>query len=77
MVKRILTKKIDRQLAGQTSLVPFMNIRECFNKKVTFNMTDSIEQNIDKLMFMMGKLVMGYEGQNRPFELCVYQSNKG
>ena len=41
-VKRILTKeKIDRQLAGQT---PFRRIREGFNKKVTFDMTDSIEQ---------------------------------
>ena len=66
--KRILTKeKIDRQFAGQTSSTPFMSIREGFNKKVTFNMTDSIEQKIDKLMVMMGKLVMEDDGQNRPF----------
>ena len=33
MVNRILTKeKIDRQLAGQTSSTPFLNIREGFNK---------------------------------------------
>ena len=69
MTKRILTKeKIDRQLAGQTSLTPFMKIKESFGKKVTFNMTDSIEQKIDKLTVMMGKLVMEDEGQNRPFE---------
>ena len=37
--KRILTKeKIDRQLAGQTSSTPFKNIRDGFNKRVTFNM---------------------------------------
>ena len=32
-VKRILTKeKIDRQLAGQTSSTPFMNIKEGYSK---------------------------------------------
>ena len=69
MVKRILTKeKIDRQLARQTSLTPFMSIKEGFGKKVTFDMMGSIEQKIDKLMVMMGKLVMEDEGQNRPFK---------
>ena len=69
MVKRILTKeKIDRQLAGQTSLTLFMSIREGFNKRFTFNITDSIEQKIDKLMVMMVKLVTEDEGQNRPFK---------
>ena len=57
--KRILTKeKIDRQLAGQTSSTQFMSIKEGFRKKVTFDMMDGIEQKIDKLMVMMGKLVM-------------------
>ena len=66
VVKRILTKgKIDIQLAGQTSSTPFMSIKEGFSKRVTFDMTDGIEQNIDKLMVMMGKLVMEDEGQNR------------
>ena len=40
-------------------------------------MTDGIEQNIDKLMPMMAKLVMEDEGQNRPFKPWVYQSNRG
>ena len=36
--KRILTKeKIDRQLAGQTSSTPFMNISDGINKRVTFD----------------------------------------
>ena len=39
-------KGIDRQLAGQTSSTPFMNIRDSFNKRVTFDMTDSMEQKI-------------------------------
>ena len=57
MTKSILTKKIDRQLAGQTSSTPFMSIRDGLNKRVTFNMTDDVEQKIDKLTVMMGKLV--------------------
>ena len=76
--KRILTKeKIDGQLAGQNSLTPFISITEGFGKKVTFDMTDGIEKKIHKLMVMMGKLVMEYEGQNRPFKAQVYQSNRG
>ena len=64
--KRIFTKeKIDRQLAEQTSSTPFMNIKEGYSKKVTFNMMDSIEQKRDKLTVMMGKLVTEDEGQNR------------
>ena len=32
--KRILTKeKVDRQLAGQSSSTPFMNIRDGYNSK--------------------------------------------
>ena len=38
---------------------------------------DGIEQKIDKLTVMMGKLVMEDEGQNRPFKPQVYQSNRG
>ena len=62
-----MKEKIDRQLAGETSSTPFMNIKEGFSK-VTFNMKDSIEQKIDKLMVMIGKLVMEDKGQNRQFK---------
>ena len=68
--KRILTKeKIDRQLVGQSSSTPFMNIHEEHNKMATFNRTDNLEQKIDKLMVIMGKLVTKDEGQNRQFKL--------
>ena len=78
MAKRILTKEnIDRQLAGQTSMTPFMNIKEGFSKKVTFDKMDGMEQKIDKLMVMMGKLVIEDKGQNRQFKPQVYQSNRG
>ena len=77
MAERILTKeKIGKQLVGQLSSISFMNIQEC-NKRVTFNMTDGLEQKIDKLMVMMGKLVLKDNRQNRQFKLPVHQSNRG
>ena len=67
--KRVLMKeKIDRQLVGQSSLTPFMNMRDNSNKGVTFNMTDDIEQKLDKLTVMMGKLVTENEGQSKQFK---------
>ena len=76
--KRILTKeKIDRQLAGQTSLTPFMSVRDGHNKRVTFDATDDIEWKIDKLMTMMGKLVTEDAEQSKTFKPWVYQSNIG
>ena len=56
IAKRILTKekKIDRQLAGQSSFTLVMNIWEEHDKRVTLDTTESLEQKIDKLMVMMG-----------------------
>ena len=69
IAKRVLMKeKIDRQLAGQNSLTPFMNMRDKPNNRVTFDMTDDIEQKLDKLAAMMGKLVTGDEEQSKQFE---------
>ena len=53
-----MKEKIDRQLAGQSSLTPFMSMGDNFNKKVTF----------DKLTLMMGKLVTEDKRQNKPFK---------
>ena len=56
--KRILTKeKLDRQLTGQTSTSPFMNIRDGTDKRVSFNTRDELGDKIDKLTVMMSKLV--------------------
>ena len=54
-----------------------MNIRDNYRKKVTFDMADGIEQKIDQLMLMMGKLVTEDKGQNKLFKPRVYQSNRG
>ena len=76
--KRVLTKeKMDRQLAGQTSLTPFMSIRDNCSKSVTFDMTDSIKQKVDQLMLMMGKLVTADKGQSKLFKLQKYISQIG
>ena len=64
--KRVVMKeKIDRQLAGQTSLTSFMNMRDNSNKRVTFNTMDNIEQKLGKLIVIMGKLVIEDEGQSK------------
>ena len=46
--KRILTKgKKDRQLAGQSSSTPFMNLKDGYNsKEVTRDMQDSLDHKI-------------------------------
>ena len=45
-----------------------MNIKEGDRKRVTFDMMDGIEQKIDILTVMMGKLVTEDEGHNRQFK---------
>ena len=54
-----------------------MNIQEEHNKRVAFDMTDGLDQKIDKLTVMMDKSVMKDDGQNRQFKLLVYQTNRG
>ena len=66
--KENFNKRNNKQLAGQPSSTPFMNIHEEQNKRVTFDTTDGLEQKIDKLTVMMGKLVTKDEGQNRQFK---------
>ena len=72
--KRILTKeKLDKQLMGQTSTSPFMNIRGGTEKKV-FNATDELGDKIDKLTAMMGRLVAKESNDKRPFKPQIYKS---
>ena len=54
--KRILTKeKLDKQLTGQTSTSPFMNVSNGTERKVSFNARDELRDKIDKLTVMMRK----------------------
>ena len=53
-----MKEKIDRQLVGQSSSTPFMNVRDGYNGKkvVTFDTQDRLDNKIDKLTSMMNKL---------------------
>ena len=68
--KRILTKeKIDRQLAGQSSSMPFMNIKDQYvSKKVTFYTQDSLDEKIDRFASMMSKLIAQDDAQTKQFK---------
>ena len=73
--KRILTKeKLDRQLTGQTSTSPFINIRDVFNRKVSLNITDELGDKIDKLTVMLGQFTAKDNNTRRPFKPQIYQS---
>ena len=53
--KRILTKeKLDKQLTGQTSTSPFINVRN--RQRVSFNTRDELGHKIDKKTVMMSRL---------------------
>ena len=68
-------ENVDRQLAGQSSSTPFMNIKDgCISKKVTFDTQDSLDEKIDRLMSMMGKLTSQDDDQNKQFKPNIYQS---
>ena len=65
---RMLTKEtIDRQIAGQSPLTPFINIRDGYNSKkvVTFDMQDRLDNKIDKLTSMMSKLTTQGNNHNK------------
>ena len=56
--KRILTKeKLDKQLTGQVSTSPFMSIREGASRRVSFDTREELNDEIDKLMVMIGMVV--------------------
>ena len=68
--KTILTKeKLDRQLTGQSSTSPFMNIRDGNDRRVSFNARDELGDKIDKSTAMMSKLVAKESHERKPF-LC-------
>ena len=56
--KRNFDKGKDRQTVSRTDFLNSVHEhKRRFNKKVTCDMADNLEQKIDKLMVMMGKLV--------------------
>ena len=73
--KRILTKeKLDKQLTGQTSTSPFMNIREGTDRIVSFHARDESGDKIDKLTIAMSKLAATDNHKRRAFRPQIYKS---
>ena len=67
--KRILTKeKLDKQLTGQTSTSPFMNIRDGTERKVSFKARDGLGAKIDKLTVVVSRLAAQDRYEKRPFK---------
>ena len=74
--KNMMKGKIDRQLAEQSSSTPFMSTRDTYNKNITFDTRGRLEDKIDKLKVMMGKLAKRDNGTNRQFKPQIYQSKR-
>ena len=73
--KRILTKeKLDKQLTGQSSASPFMNIRDGSERKVSFNTRDELGDKIDELPVAMSRLGAKDSHEKRPFKPQIYKS---
>ena len=86
--KRVLTKeKIDRQLSGQSSTMPFMRMSNESNypkkgsckKGVTFDALEAIENNndsIDKLTSLVSKMNMKIDKHEAQYKPQVYQGRR-
>ena len=73
--KRILTKeKLDKQLTGQTSTSPFMNVRDRTERKVSFNTRDELGDKVDKLTVVMSRLATKDSHEKRPLKPQIYKS---
>ena len=73
--KRILTKeKLDKQLTGQTSTNPFMNVRDGTERRVLFNVRDELGDKIDTLTVILSRLVAKDSYEERPFKPQIYKS---
>ena len=67
-------EKLDKQLAGQTSTSPFMNVRNGRERKVSFNTKDEFGDKIDKLTVVMSRLAAKDGHEKRPFKPKIYKS---
>ena len=73
--QRILTKeKLDKQLTGQSSASPFMNIRDGTERKVSFNTRDELGDKIDKVTVAMSRLAVMDSHEKKPFKPQIYKS---
>ena len=67
-------EKLDKQLTGQGSASPFMNIRDGTDRRVSFSARDELGDNIDKLTVAMSRLAAKENHERRPFKPQIYKS---
>ena len=65
--KNIDQRKLDKQLTRQSSTSPFMSIREGASRRVSFDTREELNDKIDKLKVMIGKLAAKGSGRTRQF----------
>ena len=53
-----------------------MSIKDIYNKKVTFDTQDRLEDKTDKLTVMMGMLAARDNGTNRQFKPQIFQNRR-
>ena len=68
----MIKQKIDRQLSGQSSSIPFMNIKDSNSRRVTIGTGDELGDKIDKITVTIGKLVARVIGSGRQFKPQIY-----
>ena len=66
-------EKLDKQLTGQNSASPFMNIRDGTERKVSFKTRDELGDKIDKLTVVMSRLAAKNSHEKRPFKAKIYE----
>ena len=57
---------------GQSSFTPFMSIKDSYNKKVTFDTKDGLEEKICGLTIMMSKLTAKDDGLNKQLKPKIF-----
>ena len=73
--KRILTKeKLDKQLTGQASISLFKTIRKGAGRRVSFDTRGELNDKLEKLMVMVGKLAAKDSSKTRQYKPEIHQS---
>ena len=67
-------EKLDKQLTGQGSASPFMNIRDGTDRRVSFSTRDELGDKIDKLTVVMSRLAAKDNHEKWPFIPQIYKS---
>ena len=67
-------EKLDKQLTGQSSASPFMNIRDGTDRRVSFIARDELGDKIDKFTVAMSRLAAKDNHEKGPFKPQICKS---